>query len=92
MVNGDEKRAFRPKFLPEKLRKIRQILGADTYAEMIRLLNVPEEHLQLNAILYYETGRRLPPLNVLLRYSELSGISINDLVDDRVELSDFVRA
>lgn len=86
------KRAFRPKFLPEKLRKIRQMLRADTYAEMIRLLSVPEEHLQLNAILYYETGRRLPPLNVLLRYSELSGISVNDLIDDRVKLSDVLPA
>jgi transcriptional regulator with XRE-family HTH domain len=35
----------------------------------------------------YELGKNEPPLVVLLAYSKLSGHSINDLADDRVNLS-----
>lgn len=78
---------FIPKLLPAKLKAIREKLGAETYEDMLRVLNVPHTRLQRNAIHYYETGKRVPGLDVLLRYSELSGITINDLVDDRVKLS-----
>lgn len=79
---------YKPKHLPGKLRRIREILGATTYEEMLRLLNLPNDRLQRNAIHYYETGKRVPGLDVLLKYSELSGLTINELVDDRI---DFVK-
>ena len=79
---------YLPKRLPDKLRRIREILGVPTYEDMLRLLDLPNDRLQRNAIYYYETGKRVPGLDVLLRYSELSGVSVNDLIDDRVELSE----
>jgi hypothetical protein len=57
------------------------------YEEMLRLLNLPNDRLQRNAIHYYETGKRVPGLDVLLRYSELSGLTIDQLADDRADLS-----
>lgn len=78
---------FRPKLLPAKLKAIREKLGAETYEDMLRLLDLPNESYQRNAIHYYETGKRVPGLDVLLRYSELSGLTINQLADDRIELS-----
>lgn len=78
------KALYRPKLLPAKLKAIRAKLGAQTYDDMIILLELP---LRTNSILRFENGERVPGLNVLLRYSELSGLTINQLVDDRVELS-----
>jgi hypothetical protein len=77
-----------PKNLGEKLQQIRVALGYTSYGEMIEKLNLPEMNLYRASIHEYESNKRTPPLLVLLRYSELSGILINDLVDDRVELSD----
>lgn len=34
----------------------------------------------------FETGEREPPLEVLLRYSQLANVWINALVDDAVDL------
>lgn len=76
---------YRPKLLPEKLRRIREILGARTYDDMVILLDLPR--LRKNSILRFENGERVPGLDVLIRYSELSGLTINELVDDRIELS-----
>lgn len=75
---------YKPKFLPDKLRRIRMALGDLNYDQMIERLDIPDSRLKKNFILYYESGRNNPPLNVLLRYSELSKISVNDLIDDRI--------
>jgi hypothetical protein len=83
---------YRPKLLADKLRKIRIKLGEPTYDDMIVLLDVPETGLKKNAIHYYENGKKNPPLNVLLRYSELSKISVNDLIDDRVSADSLFRS
>jgi hypothetical protein len=34
----------------------------------------------------YESGTREPPLPVLLKYSEVSGVWINSIVDDEVDI------
>ena len=75
-----------PKYLGKKLAEIRQSLGIKTLEEMAKRLNVEEINLYRSTIHEYESGKREPPLIVLLRYSELSGITINDLVDDKIEL------
>lgn len=53
---------------------------------MISRLDVKEVRLYRSSIHEYERGNREPPLIVLLKYSELAGITINDLVDDKIEL------
>lgn len=75
-----------PKRLGEKLHLVRKKLGIETFEEMAARLAVKEINLYRSTILEYESGEREPPLIVLLRYSELSNISINELVDDRVDL------
>ncbi|MGC2238120.1 MAG: helix-turn-helix transcriptional regulator [Pyrinomonadaceae bacterium] len=75
-----------PKHLGKKLKQVREHLEIKTYDEMILRLNVKEVPLYRASISQYEKGTREPPLNVLLRYSQLAGITINDLVDDMVEL------
>lgn len=75
-----------PKRLAEKLALIRKSLGIETFEEMISLLDVKEVKLYRSSIHEYERGKREPPLIILLRYSGLSGIPINDLVDDRIDL------
>jgi len=80
-------RRYIPKHLGKKLKQVREHLGIKTYDEMIARLNLAEASLYRASISQYEKGTREPSLNVLLRYSELSGITINDLVDDRIELN-----
>jgi transcriptional regulator with XRE-family HTH domain len=38
------------------------------------------------AISQYESGKREPPLPVLLRYAELANVYVDALIDDRVDL------
>lgn len=76
----------RPKRLGEKLLLIRTRLGL-TQAELIKKLGVESEKLYPSSISLFEKGEREPSLPVLLAYSDISGWSINDLVDDRVNLS-----
>lgn len=76
-----------PKRLAQKLALIRTSLGVKTLEEMITRLNVTEINLYRSTIHEYEQGKRVPPLIVLLRYSELSGVTINEMVDDRVDLN-----
>lgn len=75
----------RPHRLGEKLRLIRIRLGL-TQSELIRQLGVKDEALYPSSISLFEKGGREPSLLVLLAYSNLSGWSINDLVDDKVKL------
>src|ERR671912_489013 len=74
----------KPKRLPEKLRQIRERLGLSQNG-LIRQLGF-EDVLVQASISGYESGTREPPLPVLLRYSEVSGIWLNSIVDDTVDL------
>lgn len=74
----------RPLHLSSKLRQIRETLGL-SQTEMGRLLGLNNEFAR-NYISGYERGTREPTLQVLLRYSEVSGCWINVLVDDDVDL------
>ena len=77
----------RPHRLGEKLLLIRIRLGL-TQSELIKKLAVKDEALYPSSISLFERGAREPSLLVLLAYSNLSGWTINDLVDDKVKLAD----
>lgn len=77
----------RPHRLSEKLLMIRIRLGL-TQSELIAKLAVKNEVLYPSSISLFERGGREPSLLVLLAYSNLSGWTINELVDDKVDLSE----
>jgi transcriptional regulator with XRE-family HTH domain len=76
----------RPDRLGEKLLLIRFRLGL-TQSELIKKLAVKSEPLYPSSISLFESGGREPSLPVLLAYSDLSGWTINELADDKVDLS-----
>jgi hypothetical protein len=75
-----------PNRLGEKLKQIRLNLEIDTYEEMIRRLDCPETNLYPSGIFLFETNKREPTLNVLLKYARLSGVSVDVLIDDELDL------
>lgn len=77
----------RPNRLGEKLRLIRTYYGL-TQSELINRLAVKGESLYPSSISLFEQGGREPSLLVLLAYSNLAGVTINELVDDKVTLSE----
>jgi transcriptional regulator with XRE-family HTH domain len=74
----------RPKRLAEKLRQIRSSMDL-TQAELLRRLNVEGLATQ-SKISEFESGRRDPSLLILLQYSRLAGVHMEDLVDDETDL------
>ncbi|HVG28450.1 MAG TPA: helix-turn-helix transcriptional regulator [Pyrinomonadaceae bacterium] len=77
---------WRPERLAEKLRKIRLALGL-SLSEMLRALEV-EERIAGSQISEYETGRREPPLPILLQYARAANVYIDALVDGELDLPD----
>jgi transcriptional regulator with XRE-family HTH domain len=75
-----------PKKLAKKLAQIRAKLGL-SQTEMVKALNYKASPLYPAQISQFESGRREPPLMVLLAYAKLAKISTDDLIDDRVNLS-----
>lgn len=82
---GSSSRA-RPLRLSSKLRQIREAMGI-SQTEMGRLIGLDNEFSR-NYVSGYERDTREPTLEVLLRYSEVSGCWMNALVDDEVDLPD----
>lgn len=74
----------RPKFLGEKLRKIREQLGL-SQNDMLRELGLSGRVFR-SAISGYELGTREPSLSILLAYARLADISTDVLIDDALEL------
>ncbi|HJP93726.1 MAG TPA: helix-turn-helix transcriptional regulator [Pyrinomonadaceae bacterium] len=77
----------RPNRLGEKLLLIRTQLGL-TQSQLIDKLAVKGEALYPSSISLFEQSGREPSLLVLLAYSNLAGVTINQLVDDQVRLSE----
>lgn len=75
---------FRTERLGEKLRQIRDALGL-SQTEMLRRLGF-EDDIWYTQISAYETGRREPPLVILLEYARAAGVSIDILADDELDL------
>ena len=80
-------RRTQPKRLKHKLKAIRSKMDV-TQQEMVNLLipHAPNEFIDTGYISQFESGKREPTLPVLLAYSKLTGLSINVLVDDELDL------
>ena len=68
----------RPKRLAEKLLQIREALGLSQKEMAERLGNYTTHH----HISKYERGRSVPPLEIVLAYSRLANVQIEQIVDD----------
>ncbi|HEX8494336.1 MAG TPA: helix-turn-helix transcriptional regulator [Pyrinomonadaceae bacterium] len=75
---------LKPERLGEKLRQIRLALGL-SQSEMLRRLEA-EDIITYHQISGYESGKREPPLPILLRYARAAGVSMETLADDELDL------
>ena len=76
----------KPERLAEKLLQIRLALGL-SQSEMLRRLEA-EDLITYHQISGYESGKREPPLQILLQYARVAGICMEVLVDDGLDLPD----
>ena len=70
--------------LPEKLVTIRSALKL-SQAEILERMGFGDELYRSN-ISQYERGDRVPPLLVVLQYARVAGISMEEIVDDALNL------
>jgi transcriptional regulator with XRE-family HTH domain len=75
---------LRQKRLPEKLRAVRDALGL-SQTEMLKRLGA-EDLIEYNRISEFETGKREPPLAILLLYARAANVWMDVLVDDELDL------
>ena len=76
----------KPKRLAEKLRYIRLSLDL-TQDGLLQKLGIEGLATQ-SKISEFESGKRDPSLLILLQYSRLAGVHMEDLVDDEADLPD----
>jgi len=74
----------RPSRLGEKLLQIRTSLGL-SQTEMWRRLGI-DDYLPYTVISGYERDLREPSLEIVLLYARLAGVSMETLVDDKINL------
>lgn len=74
----------KPSRLPEKLLQVRIALGL-SQGDMVKRIGLGDE-MNRNYISGYERGTREPELHVLLQYARVSGVWMDVLVDDELEL------
>jgi transcriptional regulator with XRE-family HTH domain len=77
---------LRQERLPEKLRAVRDALGL-SQTEMLRRLGA-EDLIEYNRISEFETGKREPPLRILLLYARAANVWMDVLIDDGLDLPD----
>ena len=75
-----------PKRLGEKLLQIRNALGL-SQTEMLKRLGV-EDIIPYKQISKYELDITEPPLIILLRYTQVAGVHVEDIIDDGIDLPD----
>ena len=75
----------RPNRLGEKLRQIRMALDL-SQSQMPERLGVSKMHA--GRISQYENDQREPTLMTLLAYSQLAGVHLEDIVNDKIDLPD----
>jgi len=74
----------KPARLAEKLQAIRLSLHL-SQSELVTALGLTEE-LGRNHIANFESGFREPNLIALLKYARLAQITVDDLIDDEIEV------
>ena len=85
------KSRLKPRRLGQKLRHIREALGI-SQNEMLRRMGLDEEYGR-NNLSNYELDKREPPLSIVLGYARLAGISVDLIVDDKLDLpKDFLKS
>lgn len=84
MTQVSEKEIAAVAFLCDGQGVVRQILY-DGQSQMLTLLNLDDITARISE---YEHGTRHPSLLTLLRYSEVSGVLINDLADDNIAVTE----
>jgi transcriptional regulator with XRE-family HTH domain len=77
---------LKQKRLPEKLRAIRDAFGI-SQNEMLKRLDA-ENLIEYNRISEFESGKREPPLLILLKYARAANVSTDVLIDDELDLPD----
>jgi transcriptional regulator with XRE-family HTH domain len=75
----------RPKHLANKLLQIRRSLGV-SQGELVRRLRV-QALIDHTTISKYELDKNEPPLGILLAYARLTGIPVEQIIDDELELT-----
>ena len=79
--NTSSRKRPTPKYLPKKLKQIRESLGM-SQSEIARALGVKDR----STISGYERGEREPPLPTVLAYARLASVPMETLVDDKLTL------
>lgn len=74
-----------PARLAEKLLHVRSRLGL-SQSQMLRSLGDTKTKLHASHLSEYESGKREPPLTVLLRYAQAAGVPVELLIDDELDL------
>ena len=77
---------LKQKHLAGKLLQIRLSFGL-SQSEMLRKLDA-EDLITYHQISGFETGRREPPLLILLKYARVARVSTDVLIDDDLDLPD----
>jgi transcriptional regulator with XRE-family HTH domain len=80
----------RPRELAEKLLRIREAFAV-SQSEMAVMLGVKRKGYR-SYISEFETGKREPPLPVLLAYAGLAGVYVDVLISDKLDLPDKIPA
>ena len=73
----------KPKRLAAKLLQIREVLGL-SQREMAERLGSYRTHHHISK---YERGKSVPPVEVMLAYSRLANVQIEQIVDDGLHLN-----
>jgi transcriptional regulator with XRE-family HTH domain len=86
-----QSRRPQPARLASKLRRIRELLGLsqEQMADRLRHVKSPP---QPGHISEFERGKREPSLLVLVAYARVSGVFVDELVDDELELPEKLSA
>lgn len=74
-----------PARLAEKLLQVRLRLGL-SQSQMLRSLGETQTKIHASHLSEYESGKREPPLTVLLQYARAAGVPVELLIDDEQDL------
>lgn len=74
-----------PKRLGPKLLQIRLALGL-SQGEMVKRLDYQDSPLYPAQLSNFEQGKREPTLMLLLAYARAAGVSVEQLIDDKLDL------